>query len=270
MATKTTTTNLGLDKIIKSNVSARVFGILLVFLAWILLASVFPNDIMPYPVETLALAGELVINGTAFIHVSSTLWLTFWGFLGAIIMGGTLGVFMGTNDYTQRLFTPYVVIGLSVPAIAWAAIATLMFGFTALAPITATVVTTFPYIAINVWKGVENIDSDHIKMSESFQVSNFRILSRVILPSAAPSLFTAGRFGLAISWKVVTVAEMFAASKGVGYRIVQSYNMYRFNEAWAWAILFMIVILLIEYAILKPLERRVFEYRRDADFALLG
>lgn len=268
MATEDSTTIGGFR--LPQSLSARLFGLLLGFLVWMGVAFVFPNQLMPYPDEALGLAWGLIEAGTAWTHLEATIVRTFWGFVGSMIVGVALGVFMGINNYGQYMTTPWVVVGLSIPAIAWAAIATLIFGFSLLSPVTATVLTTYPYIAINVWKGVESIDADLVNMSKAFHISRFRMLFRMILPSAAPFLFSAFRFGLAISWKIVTIAEIFASNSGVGYKLMQAYQLYKFELAWSWAILFMIVILMIEYLITKPLERRVFEYRQDADFDLLG
>lgn len=248
----------------------RAFGLFLGFLGWTLLASRFPNELMPYPDEALELAWGLVQTGEAWPHVRVTLWRTLLGFVGSLLLGGALGVMMGVSEYGQRFFTPYVVIGLSIPAIAWAAAATLIFGLSLTSPVVATVLTTFPYIAINIWKGVETIEPELADMSKAFEVSRRRRLLRFILPSTAPFLFSASRFGLAISWKIVTIAELFASSSGVGYKLWQSYQQFRFEEAWAWAILFILVILLIEYAVMKPIENRVFEHRHDVDFTLVG
>jgi NitT/TauT family transport system permease protein len=249
---------------------ARMLGLLLGLIAWSAVATVFPNNLMPYPYETIQLAWGLVESGVAWPNLRATLLRTFLGFLGSILLGTALGVFMGINNYSQRFFTPYVVIGLSIPAIAWAAVTTIIYGFSIMAPVVATVLTTFPYVAINVWKGVESLEPDLINMSRSFNISRGRMLRRLILPSAAPFLFSSFRFGLAISWKIVTIAEIFAASSGVGYKLMQAYQVYQFEKAWAWASLFIIVILVIEYGIIKPIEKRVFEYRHDADFALIG
>lgn len=249
---------------------ARLFGIVLGIVGWTGMAMIFPNELMPFPYETLQLAWGLIQSGEAIPNLVATLKRTFWGFIGSMILGTTVGVFMGVNNYSQRFFTPYTMIGLSIPAIAWAAVTTLIFGFSIMAPVGATVLTTFPYIAINVWKGVESLEPHLIDMSKSFNISRTRMLFRLIIPSAAPFLFSAFRFGLAISWKIVTIAELFAASSGIGYKLMQSYQLYKFEESWAWAILFIVVILIIEYGLIKPLERRVFEYRHDADFNLVG
>lgn len=239
-------------------------------LGWYALAAVFPENLMPYPLEVLQLTWGLVAEGTAWRHLWATIYRTLWGFLGAMILGTALGVVMGANNYGQRLTIPYVVIGYSIPAIAWAAISTLIFGFSDLAPIFATVLVTFPYIAANVWKGVENVETDLVRMSKSFGVPKPRLLFRMLLPNTAPALFAAVRIGLATAWKIVTIAEMFAASKGVGYKIIQSYEAVRFQEAWAWAVLFMVLILVIEYVFFKPLERKAFEYRQEADISIVG
>ncbi|PCR88889.1 ABC transporter permease [Natrinema ejinorense] len=253
-----------------TGVPARVFGIVLGFVGWFALASVFPNELMPFPQEALGDAWNLVASGVAGTHLWATMWRTLWGFIGSMVLGTMLGVFMGVNNFGQRFFTPWVVVGLSIPAIAWAAVATLVFGISIITPVSATVLTTFPYIAINVWKGVESIEADLVAMSKSFNISRKRMLKRLILPSAAPFLFSGFRFGLAISWKIVTIAEIFVGNSGVGYKLMQTYQLYQFEQAWAWAALFMVVILIIEYVVVKPLEKRVFEYRHDADFDLIG
>lgn len=255
--------------LLAGNMPARIFGIGLGILGWYLLALVFPNELMPYPYETVQLVLDLFRSGAVVEHLSITFQRTIAGFVGSVILGGGLGILLGLNTFGRKFFTPYVVVGLSMPAVTWAAVATLIFGFGFLSPVTATILTTFPYIAINVWKGVENIDVDLIEMSNAFEISKPRILWRVLLRDTAPALFSAGRFGLAISWKIVTLAEIFASSSGIGYKLIQAYELYKFEEAWAWAAVFMIVILLIEYGVFKPLERRVYKYREEMSFAAI-
>lgn len=255
---------------VRAHLSGRVFGIVLGIVGWYALASVFPEELMPFPSEVVVLVWEILTEGNAIYHLKGTLWRTFWGFVGSVLLGIAMGVLVGINSYGKHFLTPYIIIGLSIPAVAWAAIGTLIFGFGLWAPVSATVLTSFPFIAVNVWKVVENLDHDLIAMSRGFDVTNRRILAGVILPSAAPALMAAFRFGLAISWRIVTIAEMFASSNGIGYKIVETYQLYKFEEAWAYAALFMIVILIIEYGVMIPLERRIFKYRRDADFTKIG
>jgi ABC-type nitrate/sulfonate/bicarbonate transport system permease component len=250
--------------------AARVVGLLLGVGTWLLVATVFPLDLFPGPVRTAAASYELVRTGLVWTHLWATLSRTLWGFAGAMALGVAVGVVMGTSEFGEQFSTPYIVMGLSIPGIAWAAITTIVFGFGAAAPIVATVVTTFPYVALNVWKGVESLDAELIRMSRSFGVSRRRLLRRLILPSVAPALFTATRFGLAISWKVETNAEIFASNTGVGIRALEAFQRYQFDVAMAWGAVFVVVIVLIEFAVMRPLERRVFDYREAGEFDVLG
>jgi ABC-type nitrate/sulfonate/bicarbonate transport system permease component len=248
----------------------RVLAIVFTYFLWYGLASVFPNQLMPYPIETLQLTWGLYASGAAIEQLIPTLSRIVVAFVCAMTIGILFGVAMGSTDFGQKYFSPFVVIGLALPSIALAAITRLIFGFSFLAPVVAATVAVFPFITVNIWKGVENVEGDLLAMSDAFDLSNRRLLRRVIVPNIAPSLFAAVRFGLALSWKVVTVVEVFAASSGIGFMVSSSYDTFRFAEAFAWAVVFMIVVIFVEYLLLKPLERRMFAYRQDVDFDLVG
>jgi len=264
-------------KSLLSDSFARVIGIGVGFVLWSLLAAQFPRELLPTPVETVGLAWGLVADGTAWIHISATFQSLFWAFLFAMLRGGTLGILMGLNSYSQNFFTPYVNIGLSIPGLAWAAVAFLVFSYGSIAlgtlrfaPVVAATLTVFPYIAINIWKGVENIDHDLLRMANAFSISRRRVLWRVVLPNIAPQIFSAVRFGLAIGWKVTIIAELFAGSAGVGYKLEHAYQVYQYEEAWAWAAVFLFIIILIEYGVFKPIERRAFDWRTDVELSDIG
>jgi ABC-type nitrate/sulfonate/bicarbonate transport system permease component len=253
-----------------SELGARAMGILLFFVAWMALASVFPENLMPYPHEAMGDAWQLVESGQVWRHLAATMSAMFWGFIGGMALGIQMGVFMGIDDYQRKFLTPHVILSLSIPHISWGITATLIFGFDILAPIVATVLVVFPFVAVTIWKGVEDIDGDLLEMSKSFDLSFPRTLRRVIVPNIAPSLLSSSRLALAMSWKTVTITEVFAAGTGMGYKIFSAYEIIDFEEAWAWAVIFMIVILIVEYGIFKPVQRKVFEYRQDADFTMLN
>lgn len=256
--------------------SARGIGLGLGLVAWFSLARVFPRNLLPGPFETIGLSWGLISSGSAWLHVASTLQAVVFAFIFALAIGGVLGLFMGVNRFGTNFFTPYVNIGLSIPGLAWAATFFVIFNFRTfianveIAPVLATTATVTPYLAINIWKGVESINNDLLEMATAFEISAQRQIRHVIVPNIAQELFAAFRFGIAISWKVVTVAEFFAAQKGVGYMAMATYQVYRYESTWAWAATFVIVILLIEYGVFRPIEEIVFDYRQDAELSLIG
>ncbi|MBP1986664.1 ABC transporter permease [Halolamina salifodinae] len=252
----------------------RAVGLGLTFVLWLGLATWFertsPVSPIPYPVETLTAAADLYLTGAVFAHLLPTLSRIVVGFAGAMVLGTVAGVLMGTTAYGEKFLSPFVVLGLALPSVALAAMARLVWGFSFAAPTTAAAIAVSPFVAINVWKGVENLDRDRLEMARSFGVSNRRLLRRVLTPDVAPALFAASRFGVALSWKVVTVTEVFAAASGVGYRVNQARGSYQYLDAGAWVVAFMAVVVLVEYGAFKPLERRAFAHRDDEDVELTG
>jgi ABC-type nitrate/sulfonate/bicarbonate transport system permease component len=270
-------TDVSLLERVGSLVGPRAVGLGVGYLAWSLLALYFPRELLPTPLETALLSWNLIVTGTAWTDLAATFESLFWGFLLAMLLGTSIGIATGINNYSRDFFTPYINIGLSIPGIAWAATTFLVFTYVSFAfgtlraaPVAAVALTTFPYIGINIWKGVENIDHELIDMARAFDVSRRTILWRSIIPNIAPQIFSAARFGLAISWKVTILAEIFASSAGVGFKLMHAYQVYKYEETWAWAALFLTIIMLIEYGIFRPLERRVFEYRSDVELSDIG
>lgn len=247
----------------------RLIGVSAFFIAWQILAMNFPNDLMPFPVETFTLVLSLIESGAAVEQAKWTLFRTLVGFGGSMILGVSFGVIMGSNDFGRKALVPYVLMGIAVPSLVWGAAFTLILGFKNIAVIIPAIIVVFPFIALPVWKSVEDLDYDLVNMASAFNIPRRRLVRRILIPSVTPALASASRFALGTSFNIVTIGEMLATNNGVGEMIVYSYGVYMYEEAWAWLVLFMAIILTLEYGILKPIEKRVFAYRDDADFSLI-
>lgn len=246
---------------LSNKVTIAATSVTIGLVGWYALAYVFPENIMPYPMETLLVTWGLIESGVVVEHLTATLKRTLLAFVGSMIIGTAIGILMGGTNYFKRFFLPYVLVLLALPAIAAAVIATLIFKFSILSPVVGTMLITIPFVTINVQEGVEGVSKDLVEVGESFEVSRLRMLRRIVLPQIAPMLFSTVRFSFSVAIRVVTIAEIVASSSGIGYMIIQTYSRYRFGEAWGWAIIFMIVLLTLEYGVLEPIERRAFAYR---------
>jgi len=133
----------------------------------------------------------LFSEGILLANLLPTLYRTILAFIGAMTVGIGVGILLGINSLSRKWVIPYLLVGLSISGLSTGAVGILLFGYSILSPIFANTVATFPYIAVNVWKGVESLDTDLLDMSRSFNVSTPRTILRLVLPHTAPSLFSA-------------------------------------------------------------------------------
>jgi NitT/TauT family transport system permease protein len=194
---------------------------------WYIAAELTPGDLMPPPHVVVEQMFARVIFEEGFLsHVGITFLRIIVGFLISYFIGMTMGILMGVRKFWESFFRDYVIIGLTIPSLAWAVIGVMWFGLKPMTPVFATVLIVFPYVAINFWQGVKNIDKDLVDMGLAFDVSPKKLIRHVYLPALMPFTLAAGRIGFSISWKIVIVGEVFGASYGIGYMIYYWYHMF--------------------------------------------
>jgi NitT/TauT family transport system permease protein len=168
---------------------------------------------------------------------------------------------MGANRHLESFFEPYILLGLTVPGLAWAVLALMWFGVTELAPVFAIYVVTAPMLAVNMWQGTKAIDAELLEMARAFRVSRGKVIADIVVPQLLPYLFAGSRFGFALGWKVVVLSEMFGLSSGIGYMINRGFSLYSMQNVLAWTIGFTLVMVLFEYGMLRPMERYLLRWR---------
>jgi NitT/TauT family transport system permease protein len=232
---------------------------------WWLLTLFFPPTLIPHPVETLAEVAAIVGSGQFFAEMGATLRRVGVGFGLAMLVSIPLGILMGTVRSLESFFEPPVILGLTMPGLVWAVVAIMFFGLNETSAYAAVAVTILPMLAISLWQGTKSIDKDLIDMSTAFHASPWSKVVDVILPQLISHILAAVRYGLGFAWKVVVVVEMFGFSNGVGYQVVRGFNVFSMKAVLAWAITFLIVMIVIEFGVIGWLESRVTRWRPQAE-----
>lgn len=181
----------------------------------------------------------------------------------AMLIGMGIGTLMGLHRRAERALDLLVMVGLTIPGLCYIIVSFMWLGLNERAAVLAITWTTFPAIAINIWKGVKAIDQRLIDMARVFGCSGWRRTTRVVIPQVLPYVMAAARFGLGIIWKVTVLVELLGRSDGVGYMLNYSFQMFDMADVFAWTLFFTLVMLVIELAILKPIERRLFLWRPE-------
>jgi NitT/TauT family transport system permease protein len=240
----------------------RILGYVLVLAVWQFASGRLVDAFtLPPPTTMLAEVWEIIDTGQFWRHFGATLRKIAVGTSLAFVVGLTIGVLMA-KPWADSFFRHSVVSFLNTPGLVFVLVATMIFGFNPLGPITAIVVTSFPFVTVNIAEGVKAIPKDLLDMSRAFKVTEVRRLRHVVIPFLAPYTFAALRYGFSIAWKIATLTELFGSSSGIGFMIRREFELFSMAGLLAWIFLFCAFALLLE-ALLQYGMRRYFRWRPE-------
>ena len=151
----------------------------------------------------------------------------FFGFLIATIVAVPLGILAGLSPIANSAINPLIQIFKPVSPLAWLPIVTMVVSAVAAAEgglfaksflvsaITVTLCSLWPTL-INTALGVASIDKDLISVSKVLKMNTWTKITKLVLPSALPLIFTGLRLSLGVGWMVLIAAEMLAQNPGLG------------------------------------------------------
>ena len=230
---------------------------------WGLSSELFQTDVFPGPLVVFASLGREAISGDLWVHLSATFGRVLAAFGLAWITGVFIGVILGRSDLLDRWFWPWVNIFLNMPALVVIVICYLGLGMTELAAVLAVVINKAPLIAVNVRDGVRQFESRYEEFARVYELSWAQKLRLVWIPQLEPFLFTALRTGLSLTWKIILVVELLGRSSGIGFQIHLYFQLFEVDMILAYALSFMMVMQLIEWVAVRPIERHVQRWRKD-------
>jgi NitT/TauT family transport system permease protein len=241
--------------------TARLWPVLGLLAAWELAARLIGSRLFPtVSTVTIALAHEAA-SGQLEHQLGITLARVACAFVIAMALGTVLGVAMGRWRWLDRALDSLVIGLLNLPALVAIVLIYVWFGLSEATAIAAVALNKLPSTAVTVREGARALDQGLIDMAHSFRMGRGAILRHVVLPQLYPYLFAAARSGLALIWKIVLVAELLGRSDGVGFQIQVYFQLFDVTGILAYTLAFIVVVQLIEWLALQPLERRANRWR---------
>ncbi|MBI2369686.1 MAG: ABC transporter permease [Deltaproteobacteria bacterium] len=239
----------------------RFSSLLAILLVWWVVSLFFPPNFIPGPHRVLAEVWKILSSGEFFFHMAHTLKRVIVGFVWAFLVSVVIGMLMGVNRVVEQFFEVEVLVGLTIPGLAWAMIALMWFGIRDMAAIFAIFIIVLPMITVNMWEGTKALDRELIEMAVAFKASRRMVVRDVVIPQLVPYLFAATRFGFALAWKVVVLSEMLGLSNGIGFMVNYSFGLFNMDGVLAWTLAFTMIMIVMEYGLVKVMERRVTRWR---------
>lgn len=252
------------DLLVSNNKVVFVESVVATVVVWGAVAHLFGlTDVISAPTLVAQAFIELIVTGEFLPHLAATSLRVAYAFGLTLVVGTGIGLLMGLSGFWENAFADYIIVGMALPSLFAAVFAAMWFGTSDITPMVAGAVIVFPYLAQNVYSGVNDIDTGVLKMSSSFGVSRRRLLRRLVIPSVLPQWVAGVRYSLAICWKIVILAELFMADEGIGYMIQWELSRLSLTGILTWTLLFLLIMLFVEYGIVQQFEKRVFSWRED-------
>ena len=217
--------------------------------------------LLPSPLTILQTMAGIIGSGEFFTHFGATMRKIVIGYSITFVLGCTMGILM-RRPWLDAFFRDWVMAALTMPGLVFALVAAMIFGFSPLGPIVAIIVTSLPFVVVNVAEGAKAIPSDLVDMATSFGVEPRRRTRHIVIPFLAPFLFTALRYGFSIAWKIATLTEVFGSSSGIGFMMRREFQTFSMAGMLSWIFFFVAFALFLEVLLERGIQR-FFRWRPD-------
>ncbi|MEC3861723.1 ABC transporter permease subunit [Mesobacterium sp. TK19101] len=240
----------------------RAASLLIMLGAWALAAHwVADPQTLPTPLTVGGIIVTEARNGDLAHHMIATLGRVTAAFLLAMSAGLAAGLALGRRPGLNAWVDNLLVVMLNLPALVVIVLCYVWIGLNEVAAITAVALNKIPMVTLMIREGARAVDAQLSAMVRVYRPSAVIVLRDVMLPQMAPQIAAAGRSGLALIWKIVLVVEFLGRPDGVGFQIHLGFQLFDVGLVLAYALCFVVVMLCVEGAILRPWEARANRWR---------
>lgn len=236
---------------ITNNYFLYTLGIIFIFLLWLFLSSALGRAslIIPSPIETFKVFGELFISKYTWESIGWTLLRTLMGFGIALVIAFILGVIAGNNKHVYTFFKPLIAVLKSIPTAALVFLFLILSG-SRFAPTYIVFLLSFPILYESIAGGIRSIPQE-INESARLDTNNFlQVVIKIKIPLSLPYVIVGLASSFALSLKTEIMAEIITGdtSYGLGsmisaYRTIDPSDL---TPIFAIALIALIIILITD------------------------
>ncbi|KKB11656.1 bicarbonate ABC transporter permease [Devosia geojensis] len=210
----------------------------IILTVWQVLCS-SPGSSLPPPSQVWTDSYELIVDpffvyGSQDIglglRVLTSLQRVAIGFGLAAVMGVAIGAVIGQSVWMMRGLDPIFQILRTVPPLAWLPISLAAFMDSGPSAIFVIFITSIWPVIINTAVGVRNIPQDYRNVAAVLRLDQREFFFKIMVPAAAPYIFSGLRIGVGLSWLAIVAAEMLTGGVGIGFFIWDAWNSSRLSD----------------------------------------
>ncbi|MGU3493947.1 ABC transporter permease [Xanthobacteraceae bacterium A53D] len=241
---------------------AVIAGAILTVEALCRLGVINPLTLIPPSVMAVDLFG-LLISGQINGDLTYTATTIVTALVLSILMGFGLGVLVHALPRIRRALDPLLASYYSVPSFIFYPLFVAIFGLNAIPLVVLGMAFAVPAMMISTVTGLDRIPNVLLKVARVHRLSRAQTVRRIVLPSAAPYLFTGAKLALAYTFIGVIAGEFIMASNGIGHAIAYAYEGFDNSTMYALMLLVLLVVTVINMA-LHAWEMRLAKRRARA------
>jgi nitrate/nitrite transport system permease protein len=152
------------------------------------------------------------------------------GYGFAAVIGILLGTIIGQSMWAMRGLDPIFQVLRTISPLAWLPISLAAFRDSQPSAIFVIFITSVWPIIINTAVGIRNIPQDYRNVAAVLRLNPLEFFAKIMIPSAAPYIFTGLRIGIGLSWLAIVAAEMLTGGVGIGFFIWDAWNSSRLSD----------------------------------------
>lgn len=210
----------------------------LLLVVWQIAAS-GPKSALPSPSQVWVDARDLIVDPFFWLgnqdiglgwRVLTSLQRVALGFGLAAFSGVLIGAVIGQSVWAMRGLDPIFQVLRTVPPLAWLPISLAAFRDANPSAIFVIYITAIWPVIINTAVGIRNIPNDYRNVAKVLQLNPVEFFLKIMVPSAAPYIFTGLRIGIGLAWLAIVAAEMLTGGVGIGFFIWDAWNSSRLSD----------------------------------------
>jgi NitT/TauT family transport system permease protein len=242
-----------------ATIAAIVFAALFV-LWWAATAAGLVRPLfLPSPGMVWRRLSELAAGGQLASDMSVSIYRIMVGFLISTAFALPIGILIGSYRAWEAAIEPFVDFIRYMPVVAFVPLTILWTGTGDLQKFLIIFIGTFFQQVLLVMDNVKAVPSDFINVGRTLEMTEPKILARIILPSAMPGIWDSMRISLGWAWTWLVVAELVAATSGLGYRITTAQRFFQTDTIFGYLLVLGMLGLATDQA-MKATGRRLFRY----------
>jgi NitT/TauT family transport system permease protein len=232
---------------------------------WQLLSLFLNPAIMASPADTAVALAHLAWGSKLWIEVLITLKRLVIGLGVGAAAGAVLGVAAGLEARLRSFLEPIRWVGMTIPAVIIAVLAMLWFGLGDFTVMFIVALIVLPTMYVNTLAGVLAVDRRLVEMGRVYHFPRRLMLTEIYLPGVASPALAGLTLATGIAVRAVVLAEVLAAMSGVGHAFQRAMSYLETPELYAWVVVLLALMAVIEFGFLRPLKRRAMRWRKAAE-----